>query len=163
MAKENKLRLKDLFNLFDIVVLAIAVLMGIILVLFSKGANVTDTTVRYTVEFTNMQNGTASLIQPGDSLVDRVKKLDLGKVVSVEVSNTIRQVQDFEQGGIREAISTTQETAIVVIEAPATETEQDFLVSGGFTLKIGVGVSAKGPGYAGYGTVLAIERGGEGK
>ena len=158
MAKESKFRLKDLFNLFDIVVLAIAVLLGVVLVLFSRGAGKEATTVIYTVEFTNMQNGSASLIQPGDSLVDRVKKFDLGKVVSVEVSDTVRQVQDFENGGMKEATSETRQTATVVIEASASETEQDILVSGGYLLKIGTQVSAKGPGYFCSGVVLAIER-----
>lgn len=165
MAKENKFRVRDLFNLFDIVVLIVAVLMGIVLVLFSRGTKSADVTVRYTVEFTDMQNGTASLVQVGDSLVDRVKQLELGKVISVEVDSTIHQVQDFEQGGIRETHSATRQTALVVIEAPAAETEQEILVSGGYRLKIGTSVSAKGPGYAAYGTVLAIEivKGGEGK
>lgn len=163
MAKESKFRLKDLFNLFDIVVLAIAVLLGVVLVLFSRGAGKEATTVIYTVEFTNMQNGSASLIQPGDSLVDRVKKFDLGKVISVEVGPTYTQIEDLLEGGSHEAVSQTLQTATVVLEAPATETEQDFLVSGGFLIKIGTSVSAKGPGYSCYGTVLTIEKGGEGK
>lgn len=163
MAKENKFRLRDLFNLFDIVVLAIAVLLAVILILFSRGAGKEQITVRYTVEFINMQNDTASLVQPGDSLVDRVKKFELGKVVSVEVGPTVRQIQDFSLGGMKEVESSMFQTATVVIEAPATETEKDILVSGGYLIKIGTTVAAKGPGYFCNGTVLKIEKGGEGK
>lgn len=163
MAKENKLRLKDLFNLFDIVVLLVAVLLAAILILFSRGAGKEQTTVRYTVEFINMQNGSEALIEVGDTLVDRVKKFDLGKVVSVEVGPTVRLAQDFTEGGMKEVASPMLRTATVVIEAPATETEQDILVSGGFLIKIGTTVVAKGPGYFCNGTVLAIEKGGEGK
>lgn len=163
MAKENKFRVKDLFNLFDVVVLAIAVILAVILVVFSRGVGKESTTVIYTVEFTNMQNDSASLIQPGDSLVDRVKKFDLGKVLSVEVGPTYTQRNDQMEGGSREVPSQILQTATVVIEAPAIETEQDFLVSGGFLIKIGTSVSAKGPGYSCYGTVLKIEKGGEGK
>lgn len=163
MAKANKFKVRDLFNLFDIVVLVVAVLLAAILVLFSRGAGKEQTTVIYTVEFTNMQNGSASLIQPGDSLVDRVKKFDLGKVLSVEVGPTYTQRNDQLEGGARDVASQTLQTATVVIEAPATETEQDLLVSGGFLIKIGTAVSAKGPGYSCYGTVLKIEKGGEGK
>ena len=163
MAKETKFRLKDLFNLFDIVVLAVAVLLAAVLIFISRGTGKEATTVVYTVEFTNMQNESASLIQPGDSLVDRVKKFDLGKVLSVEVGPTYTQRNDQMEGGTREVPSQTLQTATVVIEAPATETEQDFLVSGGFLIKIGTSVSAKGPGYSCYGTVLKIEKGGEGK
>ena len=119
--------------------------------------------MRYTVEFTNMQNGSASLIQPGDSLVDRVKKFDLGTVVSVEVGPTYTLTTNTLEGGSHEVSSQLLQTATVVIEAPCTETEQDFLVSGGFLIKIGTSVSAKGPGYSAYGTVLKIEKGGEGK
>lgn len=163
MAKESKFKFRDLFNLFDIVVLIIALLLAVILVVFSRGAGKEQTTVIYTVEFTNMQNGTAGLIQPGDSLVDRVKKFDLGKVLSVEVGPTYTQIPNQIDGGSKEVPSERLQTATVVIEAPATETEQDFLVSGGFLIKIGTSVSAKGPGYSCYGTVLAIEKGGEGK
>lgn len=159
MANEKKKSWRDLFNLFDVVVILIILALGAVLVLFSgKGSKAAASTVRYTVEFTNMQNGTASLIQAGDSLVDRVKKFDLGKVVSVEVSDTVRQVQDFEHGGMKEVTSETRQTATVVIEAAASETEQDILVSGGYLLKIGTQVSAKGPGYFCSGVVLAIER-----
>lgn len=163
MAKESKFRVKDLFNLFDIVVLAIAVILAVILVVFSRGAGKEATTVIYTVEFTNMQNNSASLIKPGDSLVDRVKKFDLGKVLSVEVGPTYTQHNNQLEGGSYDVASQTLQTATVVIEAPATETEQDFLVSGGFLIKIGTAVSAKGPGYSCYGTVLKIEKGGEEK
>lgn len=163
MAKENKFKVRDLFNLFDIVVLVVAVLLAAILILFSRGAGTEQTTVIYTVEFTNMQNGSASLIQPGDSLVDRVKKFDLGKVVSVEVGPTYTEVENMTGGGSSMVASQLLQTATVVIEAPATETEQDLLVSGGFLIKIGTSVSAKGPGYSAYGTVLAIQKGGEGK
>lgn len=163
MAKESKFKLRDLFNLFDVAVLAVAVLLGVVLILISRGAGKEQTTVLYTVEFTNMQNGSASLIQPGDSLVDRVKKFDLGKVLTVEVGPTYTQIENRLEGGSHEIASQTLQTATVVIEAPATETEQDFLVSGGFLIKIGTSVSAKGPGYSAYGTVLKIERGGEGK
>lgn len=158
MANEKKKSWKDLFNLFDVVVILIIVALGAVLILFSGKGNKTSATVRYTVEFTNMQNNTASLVQVGDSLVDRVKKFDLGKVVSVEVSDTVRQLQDFEEGGTREATASTLQTATVVIEAPAVETEQDILVSGGYIIKIGTQVSAKGPGYFCSGVVLAIER-----
>ena len=163
MAKENKFKLRDLFNLFDVVVLAVAILLAVVLVLISRGTGKESTTVLYTVEFTNMQNGSAALIQPGDSLVDRVKKFDLGKVVSVEVGPTYTHLTNTLEGGSQDVASALLQTAIVVIEAPCTETEQDFLVSGGFLIKIGTGVSAKGPGYSAYGNVLKIEKGGEGK
>ena len=159
MANEKKKSWRDLFNLFDVVVILVIIALGAVLVLFSgRGNKGESSTVRYTVEFTNMQNTTASLIQEGDSLVDRVKKFDLGKVVSVEVGATVRQLQDFEEGGTREAVASTLQTATVVIEASATETEQDILVSGGYIIKIGTQVSAKGPGYFCSGVVLAIER-----
>lgn len=157
MAKKRTFNWRNLFNLFDVIVLLVAVVLGITLLLFTNGNNQSTATVRYTVEFTNMQNGTASLIQEGDELEDRIRKYDLGKVLSVEVSPTIIYVADTVNGGYYEVASTTFETAMVVLEAPVTETEQDILVSGGYNIKIGTSVSAKGPGYSCYGTVLAIE------
>lgn len=157
MANERKFRFKDLFNLFDVVVLLVAVALGAILLLASRGSDKSETTVRYTVEFTNMQNNTAELLQVGDELEDRVKKYDLGTIISVEVGPTVNYLADQVNGGSHDQLSKTLQTATVVIEAPASETEQEILVSGGYEIKIGTGVSAKGPGYSCYGTVLAIE------
>lgn len=157
MEKKHSFKWWNLFNLFDVVVLLIAVALGAILLFLTNGSSQSNTTVRYTVEFTNMQNGTAALIQEGDELEDRVKKYDLGKVLSVEVAPTSTYVTDAISGRSYEASSITLETALVVLEAPATETEQDILVSGGYKIKIGTLVSAKGPGYSCYGTVLAID------
>lgn len=157
MAKERKFKFKDLFNLFDIVVLALALVLGAAVLLISKGAGQKEITVRYLVEFTNMQNNTAELIQVGDELEDRVKKYDLGKVISVEVGPTVNYLADQVNGGSHDQLSQTLQTATVVLEATATDDPQSILVSGGYLIKIGTGVSAKGPGYSCYGTVLAIE------
>lgn len=157
MAKERKFKFKDLFNLFDIVVLVLALVLGAAVLLISKGAGQKEITVRYLVEFTNMQNNTAELIQVGDELEDRVKKYDLGKVISVEVGPTVNYLADQVNGGSHDQLSQTLQTATVMLEATATDDPQSILVSGGYLIKIGTSVSAKGPGYSCYGTVLAIE------
>ena len=51
-----------------------------------------------------------------------------------------------------------RETEIVTLEAPVTESESDFKVNGYYTVKSGLEVAAKGPGYAGRGYILTVER-----
>ncbi|MCD7902587.1 MAG: DUF4330 domain-containing protein [Oscillospiraceae bacterium] len=164
MENANKPR-RSIFNLFDIVVIAIIVVLALALCLSrsSGGSASGDTasgsrTVRYMVEFTGIQNGAAALMQPGDELVDKIKKYDIGTVVSVEIDNTRKLTQDYTNGGMVDSALETQQTATAVIEAECTETDADILVSGGYAIKVGTSVSAKGPGYQYSGTIIGIER-----
>lgn len=157
----------SIFNVFDIVVILIAVALAAVLFFTrSSGSSTSDDaadtksgTVTYTVELTGMVNGSAELVSVGDELVDKVKKYDVGTVKAVEVSNTVRQVQDLVNGGTVESEMSTQQTATVTVEAPCTETEADILVAGGYPIKVGLQVSLKGPGYYGTGYIVGVERG----
>lgn len=157
----------SLFNVFDIVVILIAlVLFAVLFFARSSGGDTSDDTasvksgtVTYTIELTGMVNGSAELVSVGDELVDKVKKYDVGTVTAVEVSNTVRQVQDLINGGTVESEMSTQQTATITVEAPCTETETDILVAGGYVIKVGLSVSVKGPGYYGTGYIVGVERG----
>ena len=158
----------SIINVFDIVVIAIAVALAALLFLTRSSGTASDSgteetaksgTVTYTIELSGMVNGSAEKISVGDKLVDKVKKYDIGTVTAVEVTNTVRQVQDLVNGGTVEAEMSTLETATVTLEAPCTETDTDILVAGGYDIKVGLSVSVKGPGYYGTGYIVGIERG----
>ena len=160
--EENKKR-RSILNLFDIVVILVALALAAVLLIPRQSASdspdAESGTVRYTIELTGMQNGSAELIQEGDSLVDRIKRYSIGTVQSVEVTNTLRQVEDYENGVVRYVESSTLQTAILVIEAPCTQTDTQITVSGGYAIRVGLPVSVLGPGYYGTGYILAVERG----
>ena len=162
---ENKKRgLFRFINLFDIVVLALAGVLLAVLLLVGRGTGAVDAspsatfTCRYTIELTHMENGTAELVAPGDTLMDKVKKYNMGTVISVEVGPTLEQVTDAETG--RKVIAQVPDaaTATIVLEAAATESETQILVDGGFLVRRGLSVSVNGPGFWGSGYIIGVER-----
>ena len=160
--EDNKKR-RSLLNLFDIVVILIGLVLAAVLLIPRQSGpeNVAPErgTVRYTIELTGMLNGSAEQIEPGDALVDRVKKYEIGTVQSVEVYTTTRLVEDYEKGVVWNAPLSTQQSALIVVEAPCTQSDMEILVGGGFTIRVGLSVNVNGPGYYGSGTIVAVERG----
>lgn len=151
-----------LLNLFDIILILVAVALVAVLFFTRSQGSVTPTaesgTVRYTIELTAMQNNSADLISVGDDLVDKVKKYRMGTVVAVEVYPYERQAEDLENGGMVDSPMSTQQAARVTIEASCTQTESQITVDGGYAVRVGTIVNVKGPGYNGLGYVISIER-----
>jgi len=152
-------------NLFDIVAIVVIVALACVFVLLerqSAAAEETDTgsgTVTYVVEFMAMENGSEAFIQPGDRLVDKVKKYEMGNVVSVEITDAREQTHNFEEGSMTEAVRTTGKDAYVTVRAACTETDRAITVGGGFTVRVGKRVSVRGPGYFGTGYIVDVVRG----
>ncbi|MGM9521139.1 MAG: DUF4330 domain-containing protein [Oscillospiraceae bacterium] len=165
MEKDKKPRGRSIFNLFDIIVIIVAVVLAAVL-FFAKNGGTEQTsaqtsTLHYTIELTGMLNNSAEMIAPGDALVDKVKKYDIGTVQSVEVSNTVKQAEDTINGAVVMSEVPGQQTAVIVVEAQVSETATLITVDGGFEIKVGNSVSVKGPGYWGSGYIIAVERGDE--
>jgi hypothetical protein len=163
--EEKKPQKHSILNVFDIVVIIIAIALAAILFIYESGGTETVTTetktrtITYTIELTGMQNGSAELVSVGDTLVDKIKKYDIGVVTSVDVSNTVRQTQDLVNGGTHDAEMTTLETAVIELEAECTETDTQITVAGGYIIRVGLPVTVKGPGYYGTGYIIAVDRG----
>lgn len=159
---ENKKK-RSILNLFDIIVILIAAVLGVVLLASRSGSSSDGTaanthSVRYTIELSEMRNGAEELIKPGDVLVDKIKKYDMGTVESVEIKNSVRQVEDLTDGKIIESELSTLKTAIVTVVADCTETATGITVAGGFEVMVGLPVYAKGPGYYSAGYIIGIER-----
>ncbi len=161
MAKDRKNR--KIFNLFDIIVIVIIIALAGLLFFIREGRDAQESTsagtVRYTLELVGMQNGSADLIQEGDQLVDKVKKYDIGTVVSVEVTPTYRQAYDYVNGGLIESLVDDQQTAVIVVEADCTESSSQITVDGGYVIRAGLTASVRGPGYWGTGYIISVDRG----
>lgn len=158
-------------TLFDIVIIAIVVVIGAVLVWFtgmaggsgssgeeSQGSS-TSGTLRYTIELRQMVGESAYLIQEGDALVDGVRKYNMGTVVSVEVGDSITYSHDMENGTYVPVTVPGYLTATVVVESPYTDNGTEIVVDGGYVIRSGVSVQVRGPGYAGSGEILTLERG----
>lgn len=156
-------------NLFDILIIAVVIVVAVLLlwwrgVIGGAQGSADDpagvsSTVRYTMEFTQMTGDTAYLIQPGDALVDSVRKYEVGSVVSVDVTDAFSYAVDVEEGGYVRSPVPGAKNAVIVVESPCTQSEREILVGGGYPIRCGLPVQIKGPGYAGTGTILSIERG----
>ena len=163
MGKEKRSNGKSIFNLFDIIVIVIIVALAILLFFIREERTAQESTsagtVTYTLELVGMQNGAADLIGEGDQLVDKVKKYNIGTVVSVEVMPTYRQVYDYVNGGLVESLVDDQQTAIIVVEAECTESSSQITVDGGYVIRAGLTASVRGPGYWGTGYIMSVDRG----
>lgn len=161
----GKFRLK--LNLFDTIVLVAALAVGAFLLwnAFKPAASApsgesasTSATVRYTIRFQRLMEGTGSLIQPGDALVDTIKNYKLGNVVAVEIVPAEYQILDQES---REYVLTTisgYEDALVTVESACTASSDTLLLDGGYTLRVGATTYIRGEGYMGSGPIISIER-----
>ncbi len=162
--KNAKFRLK--LNLFDGIVLVLALVAGGLLVwnrLKPAPAPGTDapnasSTVRYTLRFQRWQEGTSGLIQPGDNLVDNVKNFQLGTVVSAEAVPAVVQVLDNQNGRYVDAVVDGFEDVLVTVETSGKEGDMSVELDSGYGLRVGNMAYVRGEGYMGSGPVVAIER-----
>ena len=150
-------------NLFDIIiiVLVIAIAAGLIYVKtrsVEKGGDA-DSTVEYSIELSSMSDRTEGMIKPGDKIEDKIKKLYMGEVKSVEFYPSTKEATDYETGDTVYTELPGLISARVVLTADCRQTESTITVNGGYVVRIGTEVSVLGPGYAGAGYVVGIERG----
>ncbi len=160
---ENKKKFR--LNIFDIIIiLAVLAAAAAVVYIFrpSGGAGISiggsSGKVRYTIEMTGMPAGSSQLVSPGDVITDSTKNYGMGSVVSVEVGPYTTYVPDVSSGVSRKAEIEGYENVYVTIEADATITDSTITTTGGYVVRVGAASTAEGPGYAGTGYVIDIER-----
>lgn len=161
MEKKNKFKFSHLFNFFDIALILIAVLIALLLLLSNilGGEQGKKLTVRYTIEVTGFQDGKEKLFSVGDSLLDVVKKYEVGKIVEVKLEPTVWSVVDYDANCYVNSPVPGQVTVLLTVESDALETEDAISLDGGFEIRIGQGVSLRTPALSFSGTVIGIEGG----
>ncbi|MDR3278350.1 MAG: DUF4330 domain-containing protein [Oscillospiraceae bacterium] len=158
-AKKRRWRL----NVFDVVIICLAAAAAVVfLKATSSGAGTLisagkPVTVRYTIELNNMLTPSAELVKAGDKLVDKIEKYALGTVVSAEIGPYVASSKDSVTGSYILTEYLGRQMATILVEAQATETDSAFSV-GGFEIRAGQLVNVTGPGYAGIGYVISVER-----
>jgi hypothetical protein len=159
--QKSKLRLR--FNFFDVVIILAALGAGFLLLRLTDAGEGTvmnpgkTVTVNYTLELSNLPEGTAPLIKPGDRLIDVVEKRNVGTVVSVEYRPYISTSKNSLTGDYILTEVPQRESAVISVTLDAVDSGSELNASG-FIPRGGMGMSVTGPGYAGSGLITDIER-----
>lgn len=156
---------RSLFNVFDLALIAVALILGAVLFLKGRGedlpvidAPADEAPILCTLEAKEVDERLAESVKAGDPVFDRAKKYSIGTVQSVEAVPSKRFVVDYEN---RRRVQTEVEgkvDLIIVVAATAEIDSRGVTVDGGFDLRVGSGVNLKLPGLALYPTVIGIER-----
>lgn len=162
--KQQSFRLK--LNLFDAIILIAVLCVGAFLVWNAvkpdgEAETQTTATVQYTIRCKKLIAGTGDLIQPGDTLKDTIKNYELGTVVSTEVVPSENQELDHVNHKYVMTVFDGYEDVLVTVSAPCTQTEEEVILNGEYTLRVGKTVSLAGNGYMSSGPIISIEREGQ--
>jgi hypothetical protein len=159
----SKFRLR--LNLFDGIVLVLALAAGAFLLWSALkpeaapvGESTPTSTIRYTVRFQRWLDGTGTLVEPGDQLVDNIKNNELGNVVSAQVipSQSLQLDQTTRQYVLSDVPGYID--VDVVVEATGTASDEAITLSSGYVLRVGATLYIRGEGYMASGPIIAIER-----
>jgi hypothetical protein len=156
-------------NGFDIVIIAVVLAAAAVAFLLWRssgtGAGTSGGTqkVHYTIELEEMVGDTAHRVQVGDTIVDSAKKYVMGTVEAVEVVPATETKTDYTTGDTVTSEIPGKLTAVVHLECECTMTDYEITAASGYVIRIGSEIQAAGPGYAGTGYLVAIDRGGDGQ
>ncbi len=167
MEKNNK-KGRSVFNLFDIAVILVAlVLLGVLYYADRRAGApgqevpvISDqkTVIHYTVEVPSISENVADQFKAGDTFIDLAKKYILGTVESVEILPSQKLVTDFENKVQYRAEEPGLYTVHFTVTSEAAIEERNIIVDGGYVIRIGTEVEGKVPGCVFRGYVIAVER-----
>ena len=161
--ENNKEKFHLRLNLFDGIVLVLAVLVaGFLIWNHMKPSNPAEdpsmTELEYTVIFQRWPEGDSQRIHVGDALQDNVKNAELGEVVSVQAVPAKAEILDQENGRYVKAEVPGYEDVYVTIRTACTEEEYGFMLEGGLPIRVGAALTVRGAGYMANGPVFSVER-----
>ena len=149
---------------FDIIIIAVVLVVAAVVFMFLRSSSQTSTTavstrsLSYTIELRNMADETAYLIKEGDTIYDSAKKYIMGTVESVTIEPATSAQVDLTTGDTVTSEIPDKLTATIELVCQCTETDTAITATSGYVIRIGAEVQATGPGYAGTGYLVAIER-----
>ncbi len=160
--KQSKPRWK--LNVFDVIIIAVVIIAaGVVLYLWRFSGNSSSVAVtipvRYTIELTGLLDGTSDKIHEGDTILDSTKKFVMGTVVSFKREPMIMSEKDLQTGNLVSAEIPGRETVLIELVSNCSTSNAQITAESGYVIRIGTEATAAGPGYAGKGFIVAIERG----
>ena len=166
---DQKFRFK--LNLFDGIVLVAALAVAAFMAFTAlkpaapaveESAAPAASSVVYTVKFTKMIEGTETMVEPGDQLVDNIKNYKLGTVVATEVLPCTTRVEDHVNKQVVRAEVPGHVDLLVTVESDrATMGDDAVVLDGGYKLRVNTTAYIKGEGYMASGPIMFIEREGQ--
>ena len=116
----------------------------------------------YTIKFHKMIEGTETLVEEGDQLVDNIKNYKLGTVIATEVvPSTERIVDEVNRQMVCAEIPGYVDLLVTVRSDACTVGDSSLILDGGFVLRTNINAYIKGEGYMASGPIINIEREGQ--
>ena len=166
---DQKFRFK--LNLFDGIVLVVALAVAAFLAFTAlkpaapaaeESAAPTASSVVYTIKFHKMIEGTETLVEVGDQLVDNIKNYKLGTVIATEaIPATERIVDEVNRQMVCAEIPGYVDLLVTVRSDACTVGDSSLVLDGGFVLRTNINAYIKGEGYMASGPIINIEREGQ--
>ena len=160
--KPNKPRF--IISIIDIIIIAVVVVAAAALLLVWRSSGKSSNTaanakpIHYTIELNGMVGGTAGKIKAGDTILDSDKKFIMGTVESVAVGPAMSPAKNSQTGDTRLTEVPGRESAKIVLLCDCSSTESQITAASGYVVRVGNEVHAAGPGYAGVGYVIGVNR-----
>ncbi len=147
-------------SLFDIIVILLVILLALGFVYYKNHHGGTGGTIMqtYTMELTRMDENMEGKFQPGDKIIDKVKKQELGEVVSAEYIPCIQTVENYEEQRVVESEIPGKISAVVTMQAECIDDGTKITTTSGYDLAVGTEMSVVGPGYSGSGYLISMDR-----
>ncbi|MDR3311172.1 MAG: DUF4330 family protein [Oscillospiraceae bacterium] len=159
-------KIKWKLNFFDVVIIAaalVAAYIGYRALNSDRGGSPIigggrQATVRYTLELANLYRDQAEAIKKGDTVIEIVEKRVVGVIASEPlIEQYVSTSENEETGNTVMSPVPDRWRVTLVIDMDAVETSSEY-TSNGFVLRAGANLAASGPGWAGTGVILDIER-----
>ncbi len=171
MGKDKSRRWGDYFNLFDIIVIILALAAAIFVVMQGEPEPAAEepaapdvqepaegtVTLHYTMEVSGLEDHMTGAFKVGDELYDRAGK-SMGVIESVEVEPATWLVVDYGTSSYVRRESPGQSTVRLRIAAPAVDTPRNLSVEG-TVIRVGLSYNLRLPQLLCAGTVTHMERG----
>ena len=160
--KQNKPHWK--LNIFDVILITVVIVAAGALIFIWRSSGKSSNTpidtkqVHYTVELTYLLPEAADKIKAGDTIFDGTKKFIMGKVVSVTIQPTKISTEVLATGELMMSEVPGRETALIELVCDCSATDSEITAESGYVVRIGANVNATGPGYAGKGNIVVINR-----
>ncbi len=161
--EQKKGKMKFRLNVFDAIVLCVALAVGGFFVWQTLNANETVVVqrteeLRYQIIVKEASIGTGDIIPVGSTMMDAVKNYNVGIVTGVESMPATKQVLNHETKAYQTALLEGYEDVLVDMVVQVTNTEAALLADGGFPVRVGELVYLRGAGYMAAGYIYSIDR-----